>query len=75
MRRCPCLLPPPCLAGDEVTALIFAQAGILLSGHISGHVYAWELPLAGSSGEEEEEEEEETSEEEAADVKAAPPAS
>ena len=74
LARC-CPLPPLCPAGDEVTTLIFSHGGILLSGHLSGHVYAWELPLAGSSGDEEEEEEEETSDEEAAEVEDAPPPS
>ena len=40
---------------DEVTALIFARGGVLYSGHISGAVRKWELPVAESSGDEEEE--------------------
>ena len=43
--------------GDEVTALLFAQGGFLYSGHISGMVRRWELPLGGSSSSEEEDDE------------------
>lgn len=32
-----------------MTALVFARDGILYTGHISGMVRRWELPLAGSS--------------------------
>ncbi|PRW55973.1 WD40 subgroup [Chlorella sorokiniana] len=39
---------------DEVTALVFARDGLLYSGHISGAVRKWELPLASSEEEEEE---------------------
>lgn len=43
--------PTPC-AGDEVTALVFARDGLLYSGHISGAVRKWELPLASDSEDE-----------------------
>ncbi|PSC71527.1 WD-40 repeat [Micractinium conductrix] len=42
---------------DEVTALVFARDGLLYTGHISGTVRKWELPLESSSEEEEEVEE------------------
>ncbi|KAI3436773.1 hypothetical protein D9Q98_006185 [Chlorella vulgaris] len=40
--------------GDEVTALIFARNGLLYTGHISGVVRAWELPVGGSSSSDDE---------------------
>lgn len=54
--------PPPTLAPerlprwpaeDEVTSLIFAREGLLYSGHISGKVRKWELPVGESSEDEE----------------------
>lgn len=40
-----------------MTALVFARDGLLYTGHISGTVRKWELPLESSSEEEEEVEE------------------
>ncbi|KAI7840354.1 hypothetical protein COHA_005900 [Chlorella ohadii] len=40
--------------GDELTALVFAKDGLLYSGHISGAVRKWELPVASSDDEDEE---------------------
>lgn len=36
-------------AGDEATALVFGRDGLLYTGHISGMVRAWELPVADGS--------------------------
>lgn len=46
----------PC-AGDEVTTLLFGRGGVLYTGHISGMVRRWEVPLGESSSSEEEEDE------------------
>ena len=45
-------------AGDEATALIFAGEGVLYTGHISGCVRRWELPVMFLDEEMEEGEEE-----------------
>ena len=54
--HCGCVL---CVcAGDEATALIFAGEGVLYTGHISGCVRRWELPVMFTDEEEEEQGEE-----------------
>ncbi len=50
----PASFPPAFGAGDELTALVFAKDGLLYSGHISGAVRKWELPVASSEDEDEE---------------------
>ena len=45
-------------AGDEATTLVFAGEGVLYTGHISGSVRRWELPVMFLDEEEEEGEEE-----------------
>ena len=44
-------------AGDEATTLVFAGEGVLYTGHISGCVRRWELPVMFLDEEEEGEEE------------------
>ena len=42
-----------------MTALAFGRTGLLYTGHVSGFVRAWELPVDDGEDDEEEEEEEE----------------